>query len=138
MGVTEKLGGSPGENDEVSPYAEIFEYKVLQGILAELSSFGVVSEVVKVSEIIAVLDWWEDNPIRNRKSHQQGRFYMPKFVLDVPKIPGMSNVRIRMWVDGVLRVQFRFAGEDNARVRDFDLSHPNSIASLLEFLGVGV
>ena len=119
------------------PFVEIYEYKVLQGVCAELSKFGVGSEVRKVSEIIKLLDWWEDMPMAGVSfAQRQSRFYMPEFVLDVPKIPGMLNVRIRMWLDGVLRVQFRFAGEDNARSRDFDLSCPSSISDLMEFIGV--
>ena len=97
------------------PYAEIFEYKVLQGIRAELSDFGVGSQVVKLED----LEWWSSD-----SSSPQ------RFILELR----LDSATVRVWLDGKGELRARNVGD--AVSVGFDLSCPSSISSLFEFMGV--
>lgn len=117
MGVNKKLDGSPESEKETFPYAEIFEYKVLQGIRAELLEFGFRSHIV-------------GSP--NYEYISQGG--VPQFVLQV----SVDTVQWRVWlVDGLLRVRVIVDGSGgDGKSVGFDITDPNSISNLFEFMGV--
>ena len=126
MGVNKKLDGSPESGKEISPYVEIYEYKVLEGIRAELSELGFRSNVVGSPN----KGWGDDGPVPVDLVDGVLRD-TPQFVLQV-----WADVQWRVWLyDGDICV--RDVGDDiMMKTKNFDLTDPNSISQLFKFMGV--
>ena len=100
-------------------FAENYEYKVLEGIRAELAALEFRSHVVGSP------DWFEPD---GKVAQFAGA--VPQFVLQV-----WADVMWRVWLyDGGIYV--RNVKDNRMQEKGFDLADPNSISELFAFMGV--